>query len=164
MNRNYRLRVVLDTEEDVIRDIVISADEKLSRLHESVVTAFNLYPGEMASFYRSNGDWEQGAEISLENFGYASEVELMVDKKIGDMLGAKGDRLIYVYDLLNLWTFFLEVVATEETTDASEPLIYKIKGERPEKAPAIMMESINLSDEVDLPEDDFEQEEYLYED
>ncbi|MGB0178209.1 MAG: IS1096 element passenger TnpR family protein, partial [Owenweeksia sp.] len=104
---NYRVRIVLDTDEDVIRDIELNGDAKLNTLHESIIKAFKLYKGEMASFFISNQLWEQGAEISLVNFGNSAHSGLMAQKSVSEVMPEKGDRMIYVYDFLNLWTFFL---------------------------------------------------------
>ena len=150
MSMNYRVRIVLDTDEDVIRDIELNGKEKLNVLHESILSAFDLYTGEMASFFLSNEDWEQGAEISLENFGNTDDADLMASKCIADVIPEKGDRMIYVYDFLNLWTFFLEVIAIDDTPAPETPLIHILKGVRPQEAPAKVMESVNLSDDVYL--------------
>lgn len=144
---NYRVRVVLDTDEDVIRDIELNGENKLNTLHESIISAFDLYKGEMASFFISNKDWEQGKEISLVNFGNSGDSELMAQKQINQVMPEKGTRMIYVYDFLNLWTFFLEVVAIEEKDTLSAPLIHQIQGMRPSQAPVKMMESTNLADD-----------------
>ena len=159
----YRIRVVLDTEEDVIRDIVLSPEQNLSTLHHNIVKAFNLEEGEMASFFASNDNWEQGEEISLVDFGAlsGSSARLMEKTSVRELLGKEESKMIYVYDLLNLWTFFVELIQIdEEKTDNIQ--IIKIVGERPEKAPSKSMESINLEEDMDDelgPDDDFSSEE-----
>ena len=89
MSMNYRVRIVLDTDEDVIRDIELNGKEKLNVLHESILSAFDLYTGEMAYFFLSNEDWEQGAEISLVNFGNTDDADLMASKCIADVIPEK---------------------------------------------------------------------------
>ncbi len=57
------LRCVLDTEEDVLRDISISDSQTLEQLHDAIIESFELNPGEMAAFYKTNDDWDQGEEF-----------------------------------------------------------------------------------------------------
>ena len=61
----YRLRVILDVREDVFRDIEIQGADTLEDLHNAIVQAFSLEGQEMASFYLSDEEWNQGEEISL---------------------------------------------------------------------------------------------------
>ena len=56
----YRMRAILDTETDVIRDFEIEANATLEELHDAVSQSFGFAGNEMASFYRSDEDWAQG--------------------------------------------------------------------------------------------------------
>lgn len=144
MSHNYRLRVVLDAEEDVVRDIEISGSTPLTRLHDIILQAFDLEKGEMASFYLSNDEWHQGEEISLLDLGHDQDRQ-MHEHHIEDTLPRKGSKMIYVYDFLNLWTFFIEVTNKEKTeVERAEPTFVKITGERPEEAPPKEMEGEDL--------------------
>jgi hypothetical protein len=143
---NVTLRIVLDWEEDdVIRDISVPSEFNLEQLHLSIVRAFNLSEGEMALFYETNENWEQGAEIPLMSFDDAGPQ--MRDQKVGAQFGSVGKRLIYVYDLLDLWTFFIECVAIDEEASNQSRLVLK-KGERPAEAPLKEMESDSFDDEL----------------
>ena len=61
----YRFRIILDTHEDVFRDIEIEANASLEDFHNAITQAFGFDGQEMASFYTSNDLWEEGDEISL---------------------------------------------------------------------------------------------------
>ena len=60
----YRFRVILDAEDDVFRDIEIMANNTLEDLHNTILQSFGFDGTELASFYISNENWEQGEEIS----------------------------------------------------------------------------------------------------
>ena len=49
----YRIRIILDCDEDVIRDIEIHENCSFEELHLLIIKYFNLEKGEMASFYIS---------------------------------------------------------------------------------------------------------------
>ena len=61
----YRFRIILDTEEDVFRDIEIEASATLEDFHNAITQSFGFDGQEMASFYTSNEFWEEEEEISL---------------------------------------------------------------------------------------------------
>ena len=59
----YRMRAILDTEEDVIRDFEIEASSSLEELHDALSQSFGFAGNEMASFYRSDEQWNQGEDL-----------------------------------------------------------------------------------------------------
>tara|TARA_Y100001934_G_C12196071_1_gene698851 strand:- start:459 stop:944 length:486 start_codon:yes stop_codon:yes gene_type:complete len=152
---SIKIRVVLDwEEEDVLRDLLVPADLNLDQLHLAILQSFQLSPGEMASFYHSNEDWEQGHEIPLMPFD--ERQTSMKDLQVQHVLGEEGDRLLYVYDFLEMWTFFLEVLSAEgPETERSKVVL--IQGMRPEEAPKRpeAQGSNDLFGDLDLDLDEF---------
>ena len=144
----YRMRAILDTEEDVIRDLEIEASASLEELHDALSQSFGFAGNEMASFYRSDEHWNQGEEMPL--FDMDSGENPFKDKPIEKILSESESRLIYVYDFLNLWTFYLELIeiAQKEASKGYPSLIFT-HGEVPE-TPSIM--EFGSSDDL---EDDF---------
>ncbi|MDR0194286.1 MAG: plasmid pRiA4b ORF-3 family protein, partial [Myroides sp.] len=66
----YKFRVILDTEEDIFRDIAILEDDSLEDLHNAIVNAFGFDGMEAASFYACDDQWTQlEEEISLFDMG-----------------------------------------------------------------------------------------------
>ncbi len=97
----YIFRCVLDTKEDVIRDIAIDSGKNLQILHDAILEAFAIKPGEMASFYRTNASWEQGEEIPLFDIKDAGTSREMKDFKLADIFKNKGEifELILIFIL-----------------------------------------------------------------
>ena len=69
----YKFRVVIDTDEDVFRDIVILENQNFEDLHFAVIHAFGFEGDQMASFYMSNEEWEKGEEIGLMDMSFGDE-------------------------------------------------------------------------------------------
>ena len=152
----YRLRIILDSEEDVISDLEIKSDSSFEDLHFAIVNSFNFNGNEMASFYLSDDNWTQGEEITLESFG---------DEKVMKFIGLnsiiKDSQLnfIYVYDFLKLWTFFVEVVEIcEENKSFIYPQTIFSIGKIPKSAP----DKIFVEDKTDSDDSDDYDEEDLY--
>ena len=149
----YKFRIILDTKEDVIREIAISRDFTLDKLHQTIVNAFGFDGMEMASFYHTDNDWVQGDEIPLFNMSeQVGGLTQMSDYKIDAIFNKKKDKLIYVYDFLNLWTFFVEYISEfNEVEDKTIPLLLFSLGELPQEAP---------KKEFEIPEEDENEDDY----
>ncbi len=110
----YKFRVILDTEEDIFRDIAILEDDTLEDLHNAIVNAFDFDGQELASFYTCDNQWNQEEEIPLFDTGdIAGEQKTMNDCLLASVLDKENTKIIYVYDFLNMWTFLVELAAIE---------------------------------------------------
>ena len=111
----YKFRVILDTEDDVFRDIAILEEDTLEDLHNAIVNSFGFDGLEIASFYTCDDKWNQEDEISLFDTGdVIGEQKIMSDYQLADILDTENTKIIYVYDFLNMWTFLVELAAVEE--------------------------------------------------
>ena len=150
----YRFRIILDTHEDVFRDIEIEANATLEDFHNAITQAFGFDGQEMASFYTSNDLWEEGEEICL--FDVSDEpggVRIMSETYLEDVVDEEKTRLIYVYDFLNMWTFMAELADIAEAESGTiYPNLMFAHGEIPEEAP----EKEFIAE--DIEEDDFDEE------
>lgn len=132
----YKLRVILDVKEDVFRDIIIDENKHLESLHFTIAKAFNFNGKEMASFYKTNANWEQGEEIPLFNMTDHPSALHMKSCIVKDIFCKVGGKLIYVYDFLAMWTFFIELKEIQEHhTKLKLPSITLAFGNTPKKAP-----------------------------
>ena len=147
----YRFRVLLDTHEDVFRDIEIEASDSLEDLHNVIVQSFGFEGQEMASFYVSNEKWEQGEEIALFDMSESgSDVRLMNETFLEDVVTEDSPKMIYVYDFLNMWTFFVELadIVNKEDGQAYPNVLFSF-GELPESPPERKFESENSAFDFD---------------
>ena len=137
----YRIRIILDVKEDVFRDIEIEATSTLEDLHHAITQSFGFLGNEMASFYKSNESWYQGEELPLESMENGSN---MRDEPLNKIFTSSQHHLIYIYDFLNLWTFFVELKETADIISSSSyPNLIYSKGDVPEEAPEKIFETDN---------------------
>jgi len=151
----YRFRIILDTDDDVFRDIEIKASATLEDFHNVIVQSFGFDGQEMASFYTSNDLWEEGEEISLFDVGDEDErSRLMGETFLDEIIDRENTRLLYVYDFLNMWTFMVELADIAEAEEGQMyPNLMFAHGQIPEEAP----DKEFISEEID-PDDDFDEE------
>ena len=53
----YKIRVISDTKQDIIRTILVDDHLNLETLHFTIAKAFDFGGSEMASFYRTDDEW-----------------------------------------------------------------------------------------------------------
>jgi hypothetical protein len=157
----YKFRLILDLkEEDVIREIAIAKEFTLEELHQTILNAFGFDGQEMASFYHTDADWNQGDEIPLFNMSeQVGGLSQMRDYKIEFLFNQKNKNMIYVYDFLNLWTFFVEYIDDYNSKeDKSIPLLLFSLGDLPKEAPKkeFEIQKNENDDEFDIFDDDDE--------
>jgi hypothetical protein len=153
----YRFRAILDTPEDVFRDIEIEASSTMEDFHNAITQAFGFEGQEMASFYVSNEFWDQGEEIALFDMSDGGDtVRAMSETILEDTVWKDQTRLLYVYDFLSMWTFMVELAEiTKPEPGMPYPNLMFSQGEIPEQAPEkeFIAEKINGEDDFDEDED-----------
>lgn len=157
----YRFRVILDAEEDVFRDIELLQESTLEDFHNSIINAFGFDGNEMASFYISDENWNQGDEISQFDLGDDSEsVRLMNETTLDSVVSEDQTKLIYVYDFLNMWTFLIELGEIAEIEEGRDyPNLMFVHGQIPMEAPdkEFIAEKDEYADDLDQ---DFDLDDY----
>ncbi|WP_435577668.1 IS1096 element passenger TnpR family protein [Gilvibacter sp.] len=158
----FRFRIILDTQEDVFRDLEILKDATMEDFHNAITQAFGFGGQEMASFYISDDQWQQGEEIALFDMSEGPEpTRIMAETLLEDILDEDQTKLIYVYDFLSMWTFLVELAEIAEPQPGQQyPNLMYVHGELPEEAPdkEFVGESMDggLDDDMDFEDDDFD--------
>lgn len=159
----HKIRIILDAEEDIFRDIEIEGDNTLEDFHNAITQAFGFGGQEMASFYTCDDEWNQDEEIALFDMSEnESDLRLMNTVLVKGILTEDTPKLIYVYDFLSMWTFFVELAdIVEKEVGKSYPNVLFSFGEIPDSPPERQFESeqtFDFDDTLDNYEDlDFEE-------
>ena len=147
----YKIRIILDTHEDIFRDVEIEAHSTMEEFHNTIAQSFGFLGNEMASFYTCDDDWKQDGEIALFDMGeHGSDVRMMNETYLEDVLTKATPKLIYVYDFLSMWTFFVELadIVIEEPGRPYPNVLFSF-GELPEFPPERKFEAENTAFDFD---------------
>jgi len=140
----YRFRAILDhdSKEDIFRDIEIRKTDTFEDLFNVLTQSFGFDGSEMASFYVSDDQWQQGQEIALFDMGENEDIRLMNETIIEDIVDEDQTKLIFVYDFLNMWTFLVELgEIVEEGQGTDYPNLMFVCGQVPSEAPEKQFEA-----------------------
>lgn len=145
-----RFNITNEEAPEMLRVLDIPAGANFQDLHFAVLDAVNFDTTQLSSFFICNTDWEKKMEITLINMGTDDEdmVPIMKDIKIKDYEHEVGQKLIFEYDFVLMWRFFLEVIKVYDTDEPAKnfPKIIESIGDAPkqyetfEKYPEVMTE------------------------
>ena len=149
-----KLRITLESKQDVIREIAIDSELNLEQLHQEIIKHFKLDEFEMASFYIADVNLDLGQEIPLfDTSEKGNELITMNQMIVSSVLHSPESQLIYVYDFLNMWRFHIQFVEENEEIESG---CFLSVGEMPEEAPEIKFEEEKQEKEFDPYGDAFD--------
>ncbi len=153
----YRFRVLIDQAEHVFRDIDIACDATFLHLHEAIIASFHFSGREMASFYLSDDEWNKGDEIALMDMHDVGEdgIYTMDQSVLRELLDGKGSKMLYLYDFLRMWIFFVELIEVRSIQpDEQLPIVVLSVGKSPNEYDKAMVDGFGTS--AALGDDDFD--------
>ena len=131
---SYTLHVLIDTKDkqDVFRDIKISSEQTLMDLHQVILDAFAFSGQEISSFFSCDDNWDGDQEYTQIAMEPKDEAFEMGRNKISALFKNKGDKAIYQYDFLRMWSFLIELINISPE-ECPEPTVLLSVGEAPKE-------------------------------
>ena len=107
----FKFRIISDKVENFALHIDADAKNTFFELHEAIQDECKYDPSELATFFLADEEWDKGIEIPM--FGSKSlKINSVVNMKnatLGDYLKEKEDKLIYIFDVINQKSLYIEL-------------------------------------------------------
>lgn len=131
----YHLLVLSDENDFFSRELHIDSQASFLELNDFLIDNLGYSRGEMTTFHVSDGAWNKGQEITLMDMGFSSDedVYLMDSTRLEDFIDGKGDRLLFIFDLLSERSLFIEVLDVEFGTALGQINLIASKGNAPKQ-------------------------------
>jgi hypothetical protein len=133
----YKIRIILDTKDNVFRDVEIKDKQNLWNLHLGIKSAFSLLGEDLSVFNILDEEGIVVKTVPLEDMSDDGDGEIMSDVYINEAFEKVGDKIHFQYGFMDLWEFFCELV---EIIDEKHAVNYPITvfrfGNMPLKAPS----------------------------
>ncbi len=154
----YRFKIRFEDHENFLREIELRADQTFEDFHQAILGNLGLDPGMLASFFICDHRFRKLNEIQLvemdpavppgedrdkgepesdngedhgENEG-EGESDLMHQSHLKDHIDDPHQRMLFVYDNLNQWTFYIELMKIQRGSyQEGYPRISKSRGAVP---------------------------------
>lgn len=133
----YKIRIILDTKEDIFRDVEIKEKQTLWNLHLGIKSAFSLQGDELSTFNLVESDGTVLKSVPLEDMSDDGDGEIMSDVYISEVFEKVGDKAHFQYGLFDLWEFYCELIEIiDEKPAVNYPITVFRYGNVPLKAPS----------------------------
>lgn len=136
----YKFKLSFEDYEDIYRVIEIKSTQTFYDLHKAILASIQFDEKQMASFYMSNDTWKKGQEITLEDMSDEEDdpekrIPIMKKSPIHDYIDDPHQKIIYIYDFMEMWTMRLELfgIDMKENTSVKYPLCSKSVGMAPKQ-------------------------------
>ncbi len=124
----YKFKVSFEDQDDFLREIELRADQTFEDFHQAILGNLGLDPGMLASFFICDHRYRKLKEIQLVELhsnvaakktesdegeplaAGAEKASLMKDIELKDVIDDPHQRLLFVYDYANRWTFYIELI------------------------------------------------------
>ena len=132
----YKIRVILDSKDNIFRDIEIKEKQTLWNLHNGIKSAFSLQGDELSMFTILDEEGMEVKTVPLEDMSDDGDGEIMSDVYLMEAFEEVGDKVQFQYGLIDLWEFFCELVEIiDEKPAVNYPITVFRFGNVPLKAP-----------------------------
>lgn len=129
------LKFVMYSEEveDFVREIHIDSDATFLDFHDAILESVGYGNDQLTSFYLCDDDWERGAEIAQIMMDTSSDEDcyVMENTRLEEFIDDEGQKLMFVYDIMNERSFFIELKEIKTGCSLGKPLCKTSKGKAP---------------------------------
>ena len=129
----YRFILLSNEKDDFKREIQINAKATFEEFHHAIQASVGYDNKQLSSFFICNEHWEKQTEVTL------IEMEDTLDKptyvmdvtRLDELVKGKGQRLLYVFDLLLDRAFFIDLCEVIPMKKLKKPVCLLSEGEAP---------------------------------
>ena len=144
-----KFRIILNVKNDVLRDIIVDSSISLIEFSNIISSEFGFDSSEISTFHHTDENWEQLEEIKI--FKIDDQDKIMDNVSISNFFIAKDDKLIFIYDFLNYWTFFVELYEVGEfNINDKKYLTINSIGKVPKEPPSDIFSKSDETNQIDF--------------
>jgi len=133
----YRFRIQSDENEDFVMDVELKANQTFFDFHNAIKQFCNISSNEFASFFICDDKWRKKTEITLvemeveeKNTEEKKVIKEMKDIVLNSVIINPHQKFIYIYDFLNVYTFYIELTHIKEANEKDTyPKLVKVESE-----------------------------------
>lgn len=122
----YKFKITFEEYEEVYRVIEVKSTQTFLDLHKAILDSIGFDQKQLGSFYMSDDSWKKGQEITLEDMSdyddenLASLIPTMANSKLSEFIIDPHQKILYVYDFLDVWVFNIELTGIDVKEKAGQ--------------------------------------------
>ncbi len=129
----FEFKIISDKVENFALHIEADAKNTFFELHEAIQDECKYDPSELATFFLADEEWDKGMEIPMfrNKSQKQNSVLTMKNAFLGDYLKEKEDKLIYIFDIANQKSLYIELNEINMEKKINSPVVTDNKGSAP---------------------------------
>ena len=151
----YKFVVISSEEESFLREFELDENNTLLDFHNTLQEELEYDRSQMASFFTTSKKWEKEEEFTLFEMG--ANTTPMDEVIIDDIVIEDNQKLLYVFDMFNERTLFIECIGTVSTVEGRKyPVCTRSQGKPPQQVLFSNFTKVNARiDDDDETDDNF---------
>ena len=107
----FKLKIISDKIDNFVLHIDADANSTFFELHEAIQDECKFDPSELSTFLLADEEWDAGMEIAMfdSSASIKKSTPNMKNALLGDFIKEKEDKLIYVFDVINQKSLYIEL-------------------------------------------------------
>lgn len=133
----YKFKVGSEEVENFKLEIEIDSEDTFMRLRNVILDAVGYDKSQMDSFYICDDDWRKEKEVTAMDMGLDDDDEdiwFMDETPIEELVDEEGQRLKFVFDLINERYFWIRLKDTLPGKSLHDPLCTRKVGKAPKES------------------------------
>lgn len=129
----FKFKIISDKVENFAMHIDADARNTFFELHEAIQDECKYDASELATFFLADEEWDKGQEISMfanQSLNH-NATPSMKNAMLGDYLNEKEDKLIYIFDIINQKSLYIELNEIVMEKKLSTPVVTSNRGMAP---------------------------------
>ncbi len=113
--------------------IAIDSEDTFMQLRNAIVDAVGYGKDQIHSFYICDDEWNKEQEVTLVDMGADSDMDiwLMDETRLDELIEEEGQKLKFVFDILNERSFYIKLKETIPGKELRDPLCERKEGRAP---------------------------------
>ncbi|HCC71012.1 MAG TPA: hypothetical protein DEQ09_07675 [Bacteroidales bacterium] len=152
----YKFVVISSEEESFLREFELDENNTLLDFHNILQEELEFDKSQMASFFTTTKKWEKEEEFTLFEMG--ANTTPMDEVIIDEIVIEDNQKLLYVFDMFNERTLFIECTGTTNAVDGrTYPVCTRSQGKPPHQVHFSNFTKVaaRIDDDDEEPEDGF---------
>ncbi|MCQ2218413.1 MAG: hypothetical protein MJZ33_08030 [Paludibacteraceae bacterium] len=131
----YKFILLSDEVDNFMREIQIDSEATFMELHDAILDSVKYGKDQITSFFVCSDDWEKEQEVTQIEMDTSSEYDnyVMDETKLEELVSDEGQKLLFVFDMMNERSFFMELRETMPGMDLPMAKCSVSKGTAPKQ-------------------------------
>lgn len=155
----YRFLMLSEENDFFRREIQIDSEATFAQLNDFLMDHLGYGRQEMTTFHICDDEWNKLQEVTLLDMGMSSEYDLylMDSTRLEELIEDKGQRLLFIFDMLSERGFFMELMELFPGESLDRPVVTLAEGNAPKQTSSTEeaeLRSVGKADTLGLDDED----------